>query len=277
MADKSKVALITGATSGFGVVIAEYLAQSGYSLIILGRSKEKLDALVNDVKKSNPNCGLAQVICDLSSFKSTEEACAVVKEKYERIDLLILNAGLWNFEFKETEDSIEETLQVNLLAPVFMLEKLKASLPQNGDTKVIFTASALHQGTINFSDIEFRESFSGFKAYRQSKLGILLMTRLFSKLPEYSGISFYSVHPGLVSTKLGRDAGWFSRFIFKLFGKSKEKGAKTHLHLIQEPTKLLTSGAYYANSKVTKATENSNDIEMAEKLLNVIHDYFDRA
>lgn len=272
----TKTALITGATSGFGTVIARHLAKQGYSLIVLGRSKDKLDALIFDLKKVNADCTIDPVLCNLSSFKSTRDACEAIQKAHTRIDQLILNAGVWNFEFLETEDHIEETLQVNLLAPVLIFQRLRQLLPNDGSSKVIFTSSGLHQGQINFSDIEFRTAFSGFKAYRQSKLGLILIARLFATKDAYSGISFYTVHPGMVKTQLGRNAGWFSKLIFKLLGTTKEKGARTHIHLIDQPNSALTSGEYYSNCKVTKASSQSYDLENAEKLLLVLNDYFDR-
>lgn len=275
MTDKNKIALITGATSGFGLVIARHLVKQGYSLIVLGRSKEKLDSLIVDLKEVDSNCTIDSILCNLSSFNSVQHACKTIQTTYSHIDLLVLNAGLWNFEFKLSEDDIEETLQVNLLAPVLIFERLQQLIPNDGKSKVIFTSSGLHQGKINFNDLEFRITFSGFKAYRQSKLGLILIARLFAQKPEYSGTSFYTVHPGMVNTKLGRNAGWFSRLIFKLLGKSKEKGAQTHTFLIDEPNNKLTSGAYYANSQMTKTTKESYDMDTAAKLLNVIHDYFD--
>ena len=188
---------------------------------------------------------------------------------------MILNAGVWNFKYIETEDNIEETFQVNLLSPVLIFQGLKQLLPIDGNSKVIFTSSGLHQGVMNFSDIEFRNNFSGFKSYRQSKLGLILMARLFSKKEDYIGISFYTVHPGMVKTELGRNAGWFSKLVFKLLGKTKEKGAQTHLFLIDQPNSNLTSGEYYANCRITKASAESYNLDNANNLLNTLNEYFD--
>jgi len=268
------IALITGATSGFGSVVASHLINKGYTVIALGRSKAKLNSLVLDLKKAKPNCSVKQIICDLSSFKSIVKACETVKLEFDRINLLIMNAGVWNFQFIETEDEIEETLQVNLLSPVLIFQRLRHLIPTDGNSKVMFTSSGLHQGTLNFNDLEFRDKFSGYKSYRQSKLAIILITRLFAKQSEYSGISFYAVHPGLVNTKLVRNAGWFSKLFFRVFGKSTEKGAQTHRCLIDQPAETLTSGEYYSNCEITKTTQESYDLHMAEKLLNVINEYF---
>ena len=273
---ESKIALITGTTSGIGSVITKHLIKSGYSVIALGRSPEKLNSLVDSLQSINPNVKVNGIICDLSSFESTRKACKEIKESYHSIDLLVLNAGLWNFKFIETEDKIEEIFQVNLLSQVFLFNELFELIPKNGESKVIFTSSGLHQGTVNFKDIEFRANFTGFKAYRQSKLGLILLTRWLAKQPSNSGICFYCVHPGIVNTGLGRSAGWFFKRMFQLLGKSKEKGAKTHIYLINQDPKSLHSGAYYSNSKVTKTTSYSYNLEIAGRLWDVIKGYINK-
>jgi NAD(P)-dependent dehydrogenase (short-subunit alcohol dehydrogenase family) len=269
----TKTALITGATSGIGSIVAEHLVNRGYALIVLGRSAEKLSLLSNQLKRLHTNVNLITIVCDLASFNSIKKACDEIRTKSSTIDILVLNAGIWNFKFIETTDAIEETFQVNLLAPFILYKRLNDLIPHTKESKVIFTTSGLHQGKINFSDIEFRAHFSGFKSYRQSKLGLLMLTRWLSEQPEDSGISFYAVHPGMVNTQLGRSAGWFSQLIFRLLGKSKEKGAQTHIHLIDAHSTALKSGAYYANRKVTQTTKYSCDMEQAKRLWDVLNDY----
>jgi NAD(P)-dependent dehydrogenase (short-subunit alcohol dehydrogenase family) len=154
-----------------------------------------------------------------------------------------------------------------------MFQKLKGLIPNDGTSKVLITASALHQGSIQYDDIEFKKDFSGFKAYRQSKLGVILVTRLLAKQSEFSGIGFYAVHPGLIRTQLAKKSGWFARTIFKLIGSSIEKGARTHIHLIDRPVDELKSGEYYAKSKVSKAAQETYDLENAARLMDFINPY----
>ena len=268
-----KTAVITGATSGIGSVVAEHLVKSGYSLYVLGRSEAKLNHTIHRLSSLNPNSRVEAILCELSSFDAVRKACNELKASTASIDLLILNAGLWNFSFRETENRIEETLQVNLLSQVLILTEVMDLIPKNKGSKVIFTISGLHQGTINFKDIELRATFSGFKAYRQSKLGLILLTRWLAIQPEYSGISFYGVHPGMVNTQIGRNAGWLSRSIFRLLGKSKTKGAQTHIYLIDRETTELKSGECYADGKVLKTTAYSCKMEEAKRLWDTIHEY----
>lgn len=273
MINENKIAFITGVTSGFGQVIAKHLVEKGYTLLFLARSEEKANALKETILKAHPESIIDYVLGDLSSFHSIANAIRIIHEKYKRIDLMILNAGLWNFEFRETRDKIEETLQVNLLAPIFLFQKLKDLLPANDPVKVIFTASGLHQRNLQFDDLEFRSKFSGFRVYRQSKLAIILMTRLLAQTPEFSNICFCCVHPGMVKTELGKNAVWLSRSIFQMMGQPIDKGAKTHMYLIDEDIRNLHSGGYYANCRETKSSAPSYDMEVAKKLMGVINGY----
>ncbi len=270
---KNKTAIITGATSGIGSVVVKHLVKTNYSVIILGRSLNKLKQLKEALLAINSNASIESVLCDLASFDSVKSACKEMKKMNLSIDLLVLNAGLWNFKFIETKDNVEETLQVNLLSQILLFNELVPHISKNGDSKVIFTSSGLHQGEINFEDIEFRKKFSSFKSYRQSKLAFLMFTRWLPTQTQYKGLSFYCVHPGMVNTQLGRSAGWLSRTIFQLFGRTKEKGAQTHIHLIDQNTKQLKSGEYYANSKVKATTKYSYDMNVAQKLWSRVNEY----
>jgi NAD(P)-dependent dehydrogenase (short-subunit alcohol dehydrogenase family) len=244
---KGKKVLFTGGTSGLGRVALTHLIEAQAHVFVLYRNEN----LIQDWKKA-PNVELVQ--CDLSSLTSLKTAIDQVKSKTEVLDILVNNAGLWEFNgFAQTEDQLERTFQVNLLVPFILVESFMHLLEKSTQPLVINTASALHQGKINFEDLQFAQKFSGFKAYRQSKLGIILLTRHWAKKLE-GKVIVVSQHPGLVATDLGRQAGWFARGFFKLFGISPEKGAQTLIHLVAEDPEKLISGEYYTKSKATKTT-----------------------
>jgi NAD(P)-dependent dehydrogenase (short-subunit alcohol dehydrogenase family) len=275
----SKTILFTGATSGLGRLAALKVAAEGAKVIVTYRDKNLGEKLKKDLHSLYPSAkGSIELLeCNLSSLSSVHSACQQLKNTYETLDMIVNNAGTWNFEFSETEDGIENTLQVNLLAPMLIINQLREVLRKSDSPKIINTASALHQGSINFDNLEFRKNFSGFKAYRQSKLGIILISRYYQKKFENSGIHFYSQHPGLVDTGLVRKGGWLSKQFFKFFGKSPEKGAETLIHLILSSPTNLRDGEYFKNCKVSKTdTKESYNLKVAEKLDNVCLQYLDK-
>lgn len=272
---ENKVIFMTGATSGLGKVSALQAAKNGATLIVLVRNLSKGKALQTEFKNQHPeSVGKIEIIeGNLNSLESVHTACKEVKSKFPVIDLIVNNAGIMNFEFKKTLDNIEETLQVNLLSPLFICHLLFDNMKKSKDPKIIFTSSGLHQGEINFGNLEFKDSFSSFKVYRQSKLGVILLCRLLAEPLAKHHIGIYSQHPGMVRTDLGRSAGWFSKMIFYFMGKSPEIGSQTLSYLIETPTSKLKSGEYYADKKITITTKESYDMDVAKKLLEKVEGY----
>ncbi len=270
-----KIIFMTGATSGFGKVAAWEMARKGATVITTYRNQEKADALLADYQQRYPEgAGTIRFVkCDLNSLESVDDACREVKNKYPRLDMILNNAGIMNMHYKESSDGIEQTLQINLLAPALIIHNLSGMLEDAADPRIINTASGLHQGVIQFQDPEFKKDFKGMESYRQSKLGIILLGRYMSTEKAHSKIKIFTQHPGIIRTELGRDFNFFFRAVFWLMGKSLNKGAETLLHLVESPLENLDPGEYYANKQIATTTPESHDLKMAEKLLKMIKGY----
>lgn len=259
-----KIICMTGGTSGLGRVAAKHLAAQGAHIILICRNLEKGESLEEEVGEEGT---IDLIEGNLNSFDSVVSACKEIIHRYDRIDMLINNAGIMNFSFKETKDGIEESFQVNFLSPILIAHLLLPLLEKTPSPKLIFTSSGLHQGNINFDDLEFKNDFSSFKSYRHGKLGLILVSRLLAEKWDDKSIGVYTQHPGVVRTELGRDAGWFSKAIFWVMGTSPEKGAENLIFLTETPAEKLESGAYYAKFKPAKTTPESYDMEVAGQLL----------
>ena len=275
--NKGQYIFMTGATSGLGKEACCSLASEGANMIIMARSGKKGDDLLEYYKTKFPHGeGLIHIFeGDLSSFSSVSKLCQEVNSKFNTLDMILLNAGIMNFKFTESQDGIEETLQVNVLSNILIIASLWELLKGSKESKLILTASALHRGIIHFEDIEFRRSFSSYRSYSQSKLAVILLTRyLAPRLSKYA-IGVYAQHPGIVNTNLGDRAGALSRFIFRMMGKSPEKGAENLLFLCNSDNKDLQSGEYYAKKKVKKITKESYDLSMANNLISLSKEYLE--
>lgn len=273
----NKTIVMTGATSGLGKVAACEMANNGASVFVLCRNHDKGKMLQKDYHESYANGrGSIEIIpCDLSAFHSIVTASNDLHSKLNSVDMIINNAGIMNFQFKETQDRIEETWQVNLLAPMLLSHLLIDLLATSEDARIIFTASALHQGEINFQDLESRKEFTSYKAYRQSKLALILECRYLGQKLSKTNIGVYAQHPGLVRTDLGRGASWLSRMFFAVMGKNPHDGCKTLLHVVETPKEDLISGEYYADNKVTHTTKESYDLSVAAILFETVRAYLD--
>jgi NAD(P)-dependent dehydrogenase (short-subunit alcohol dehydrogenase family) len=267
-----KTILITGATSGIGRVTALNLARNGAEVYFFARNPTSAAELVETFQQTNPkgNKGSLQFMtADLAALQSVQKACDDFIEKVGRLDVLYNNAGIWNFKRAVTRDGLEETFQVNLAVPVYLKERFKTLLSQSEDGRMIQTASALHRGTVNFDDSGFEKGYGiGLKAYQQSKLGLILLSRLWARDLKSSDIAAYSMHPGMVSTNIGRKGGFFVKALFNRFGITPEKAAETLTYLGEAPKEELTNGAYYIFHKPRehKASSYSKDLQIAEKL-----------
>lgn len=268
---------MTGATSGLGFEAAKEMIAKGHHLVALCRDPKKGDKLKSAASENQSGGSVHLVPGDLGSFETIAHACKAISEHVDHIDQLILNAGIMNFWRRKTSDNIEETLQVNLLSHILMVELLKDKMRASNQPRIVMTSSALHQGEIQFDNLEFKKGFSAFKVYRQSKLGVILCVKHLHEQLKEEGVLVVAHHPGLVRTNLGRSAGIFSKLVFLAIGMSASKGAETLVFLSESDRSELKGGEYYAFLKPRKTSEESYDLEVAQRLyrtcLSYIQDY----
>lgn len=105
---------------------------------------------------------------------------------------------------------------------------------------------------------------------------VILLCRLLARKLEKANVGVYCEHPGLVNTNLTRNVNWISSSFFRLMGLPPEKGAETMIYLAEEDKSKLISGEYYYKKSVTKTTPQSNDLEVAQKLLVALKPYFSK-
>lgn len=273
---KGKIVLITGATSGIGKETARGLAQLGATIVFTTRDKQKGLQTKKELIDSTQNPNIEMLYCDLASFESIRNCCEEFKRKYDKLHVLINNAGVWDFKRRLSKDGIENIFATNYLAPFLMTNLLIDILKSSSPSRIINVTSGLHFGTINFNDLEFKKKFSGMKAYSQSKLAMILFTRLLAKKLEETDVTVNCFQPGMTNTNLGRDAGGFFRFMFKLMGKNPKKGAETSIYLASSSDVEDITGEYFVKKKIRKSSEESYDINLAKKLWDVSKKYLDK-
>jgi len=270
---KDKIVLITGATSGIGKETALGLAKLGATIVFTTRDNLKGEKIKKELTAKTNNKNIHMLKCDLASFESIRNCCEEFKSKYDKLHVLINNAGAWDFKRRESKDGIENIFATNYLAPFLLTNLLLDILKKSIPSRIINVTSGLHFGTIHFDDIEFKQNFSGTKAYRQSKLGLILFTRLLAKKLEGTGVTVNCVHPGINKTDLGRNAGGFFQTIFKLIGKDPEIGAETSIFLAGSPDVENITGEYFAKKKRKRSSKESYDMDLAKKLWDVSEKY----
>lgn len=266
---KNKIILITGATSGIGKETALGLAKLDAIIVFTTRDTIKGEKTKKELIARTNNKNIQMLTCDLASIESIKNCCNEFKSKFDKLHVLINNAGIWDFKRKESKDGIENIFAVNFLAPFLMTNLLLDVLKNGKPSRIINVTSGMHYGTINFDDIEFKHKFSGAKAYRQSKLGLILFTRFLAKKLEGTGVTVNVVQPGMNKTDLGRDAGGFSKMIFKMMGKDPSIGAETSIYLASSPDVEDITGEYWVKKEIKKSSKESYNMDLAEKLWDV--------
>jgi len=273
---KGKTCLITGATSGIGKETAVALGKLGANIVFTARDEEKGKITKKELIDRSGNGNIEFLYCDLSSLQSVKDCSDNFRSGHNRLDVLINDAGTWERERKLSKDGIELTFAVNHLAHFLLtnllLDRLKVSAP----SRVIGLSSGLHGGTINFDDIGFEKNFRGLKAYRQSKLAVLLFIKELARRLQGTSVTANCVMPGIVDTGLSRNSGIVSRGVFKLIATSPAKGARTSIYLASSPDVEKISGEYFIKKKIAKSSKESNDPLLAERLWEVSTKYVEK-
>lgn len=262
-----KVCLITGATSGIGLVTARVLAERGATVIIVGRSQAKSAATVEQITSATGNPKVAYMLADLSAQHAVRQLAAQVRAEHPQLHVLINNAGAVLLRREQSVDGIEMTWALNHLAYFLLTDLLLDTLKASAPARVISVASNAHErGRINFDD---PQRATGFSAYAQSKLANVLFTRELARRLAGSGVTANVLHPGVVATSFGTNNGWIGRALRPLFNRgsiSPEQGAQTIIYLACAPEVGQISGQYFYQSRPIPAAPAAQDDAAAQRL-----------
>jgi NAD(P)-dependent dehydrogenase (short-subunit alcohol dehydrogenase family) len=199
-----KIILITGSTDGIGKLTALSLAKQMAKIIIHGRGKEKVNLVINELKNSTGNQNINGFTADFSSLKEVRKFANEVLTKYSGIDVLINNAGVGFADERYSNDGYELRFAVNYLAPFLLTRLLLPALKNNAPSRII-NVSSIGQHPIDFDDIMLEKNFDSFKAYRQSKLALIMFTIDLAAELKNENITVNSLHPGtLLNTNMVR-------------------------------------------------------------------------
>ncbi len=267
-----KVFLVTGATEGIGKAAAREFAQRGATMTIVGRNREKTEAVLAELKQEGGGQPLLAIIGDLSRIAEIRRVAAEFKAKHDRLDVLVNNAGAVFNRHLTTPDGFEMTFALNHLGYFLLAHELEDLLRKTPGARVVSTSSGAHRmGRIDLDDIARRPSGrSGFGVYGDSKLANILFTRELARRLADAGVTVNCFHPGFVQTRFGLDNGGFFggsiKFAASLFARTPEKGAETLVWLATSPDAAKVSGEYFHDKKVARTSAAARDDAMARKL-----------
>lgn len=259
---EGRTCLITGANSGIGKETALALAEMNADLVIVCRNRDKGEDAKKDIVKKTGNDSVDLLLCDLSSLAEVRRLAAEVKERYGKVHVLVNNAGLFSLMGK-TADGFETTFEVDYLAPFLLTNLLLEPLKAGAPSRVINVASTAHfGGHIDLEAVERRETPSGWSAYSNSKLALVMFTYELSRRLEGTNVTANCLHPGAVATGIWR----IPPALVRPFLKSARDGAATTIYLASSPEVTSTTGEYFENKKPKRSSDESYDESKARGL-----------
>ena len=269
-----KTCVVTGASSGIGKVTAAALAEMGARTVLVCRDPARGEAARAEIAQRSGSGEVDLLIADVSSQRQVRQLAADINGRYDRLDVLVNNAGAMNTTRTLTEDGIETTFAVNHLA-YFLLTDLLLDMLKAGDGgRIVSVSSRAHVGSrINFDDIGGEQRFSGYRIYGQSKLANVLFTYELARRLDGSGVSANCLHPGVVATGFGHNnSDLFGRTFGVVLGAirpfilSPERGAETSIYLASSPEVAGVSGKYFSSKKAIKSSPETYDEAAAQRL-----------
>jgi len=268
-----KTALVTGASSGIGLEASVKLAARGARVLMVARDPARGEAARAEVVRRSGSEKVELLLCDFSSQKATRALADQVRERVERLDILINNAGSVSPKRQLTEDGIEQTFAVNHLG-YFLLTNLLLDLVVAGaPARVVNVSSIGHrQGTLDFDDIGFERGYGIMKAYSRSKLANVLFTTELARRLDGKGVTVNALHPGAVATHIWSHAPAIARpllAVAKLFMISPEEGGDRIMYLATSPEVDGKSGGYYEKNRLVTPSRRAQDPSLATRLWDV--------
>ncbi len=257
-----KTVLVTGGTTGIGRATAVGLAAMGAHLAIVGRDRRRTEDAAREIRAAGGSADA--FVVDLSVQSEVRRLAAEVLSRDLRIDVLVNNVGgFWNTRHV-TADGLERTFALNHLAPFLLTNLLLDRLRQSTPARVVTVSSnAQAMGRIDFDDLQGERSYSGARAYNQSKLANVLFSYELAKRLRGSGVTANALHPGVVRTSFGaEDPAGVQRLLVPLiapFMKTPDQGAATSIHLASAPELEHVTGGFFANRKPKKSVRHSYD------------------
>ncbi|MCD7809334.1 MAG: SDR family NAD(P)-dependent oxidoreductase [Erysipelotrichaceae bacterium] len=278
-----KVMIVTGANSGLGFETTKELARKGAKVVMGCRNPQRADTAKQKIQNEIPDADLDIILLDLASQKSVENFAHQFKQKYNRLDALINNAGIMAAPYSETVDGFENHFATNYLGHFALTGRLFDLLEATPNARVVSVSSLAYffGNKINFDNLyyEHRKGYGRWRAYGRSKMEMLLFAYEMQRRLTRTGKSTISLaaHPGLAQTNImpaqannavtKKLLTWLSYIL-----KPTIYGA---MPLIRAATdQKVKGGEYFGPSKdrmpdVVKSNKASHNLDTAKKLWKI--------
>jgi retinol dehydrogenase 14 len=269
--------LVTGGTGGIGQATATGLAALGARVGITGRDQARTEAAAAGIRAAARSPVVDAFAADLSVQAGVRRLAAQVLDTYPRLDVLVNNVGGFWAHRHVTADGLERTFALNHLAPFLLTSLLLDRLTASAPARIVTVSSGAHaRARIDFDDLQGERTYSGQRAYGQSKLANVMFTYELARRLEGTGVTATVLHPGVVRTSFGAEdqAAYLAAMIgvARLFMKTPAQGASTPVYLESSPQVEGITGRYFVNRKPKTSSKASYDTAVGARLWQVSAD-----
>jgi NAD(P)-dependent dehydrogenase (short-subunit alcohol dehydrogenase family) len=227
---------------------ARALAKMGAKVVIVGRSQSKTESVVAELKQSTDAEHIDYILADLSLMAQVRKVAETFKSRYDRLDVLVNNAGAVFFKKEITSEGIEMTFALNHLNYFLLTNLLLDVLIDSAPARVVNVSSEAHRVGINFDNLQGEKRFQGFQIYGQSKFMNILFTKELARRLEGKGVTANALHPGFVGSGFAHNNRGVVSMALRLvrpFILTPEKGAKSSIYLASSPEVANVTGKYF--------------------------------
>ncbi len=267
---RDKLCLVTGANSGIGRATAEELARRGATVVMLCRDRGRGEAARARIATRVDGARLELLIADLASQRSVRRAAEEFKSAHPRLDVLINNAGVFWGRRQVTGDGLEATFAINHLGHFLLTQLLEEELKASAPSRIVNVSSSAYKAArLNLADLQSERGYDAMRAYGNSKLANILFTYELARRLDGSGVTANCLHPGVVRTRIGRNAPpliWLFFLVMKPLLLSPAKGAATTVYLATSPEVERVSGKYFVKQVPQPTAARTYTEETARRL-----------
>ncbi|MGB0591388.1 MAG: SDR family oxidoreductase [Myxococcota bacterium] len=265
-----KVFIVTGANSGIGLVSATEFARRGARVVMMCRSPERGDAARRQIVEETGG-DVELILCDFSDMAQIRSAAEAFRQTYDRLDVLLNNAGVYLPKRMTSPQGLEMTFAINHIGYFLLTQELLPLLTATEASRVVSVTSAAHwYGSLNLDDLQFEgRAFIGQRVYGTSKLLNILFTVELARRLEGTGTTANCVHPGLIRSGFGKDEPGIMNGLMTVispFIMSASWGARGSIYLATSPAVAEVSGAYFSGKGRGLVTRGARDPETAKRL-----------
>ena len=273
---QQKNIIITGATDGIGLAAAKEVSKKGYHIGLVGSNPEKGKNAIATFISYSGNENLDFFECDLSLVKNVKSLSEQIKQKYNKVDVLLNNAGGANKKKIITSEGLEKTFATNQMNYFVLSTELLNIISESNDGRIVNVASNAHIGAeVDYGNINSEKSFSAWTSYCVSKLMNIMFTYQLSLMQDK--VSINVLHPGFVDTNIAGNEGNLIKYIVKfgakMFARTVDNGADSSIYLSTSDEVKGVSGKYFFKCREIKSSRASYSQEDWKKVWELCDNY----